>query len=176
MENITTSTANFDYQEFSDYLDDIEAEVSPRQMLDDLSTSLDSLDTELNEYNEQLREGDKDTKRKMAVSAMEAYNLNILAQDKDFNVRALALCNPAISPSILDQAVDDATSSNDKYTLMIVANNPSASLATLNKILDFGGDELEIKNALLAHPNADDILKFKLGEKKSASEQEDDDF
>jgi hypothetical protein len=166
MENITASTTSFNYQEFSNYLDDIEAEVSPRQMLDDLNASLDSLDIELNEYNEKLKEGDKKTKRKMAVSAMEAYNLNLLAQDEDFNVRTLALCNPAISPSILDQATDDAISSDDKYTLMIVANNPSATSSTLNKIFDFGGDELEICNALLAHPNADEILKFKLNQEK----------
>ena len=83
---------------------------------------------------------DKDTKRKMAVAAMESYNLNLLARDEDFNVRTLALCNKAISPAILDQAVEDA-GSDDKFTLMVIANNPSASSSTLSRIFDLAGDE-----------------------------------
>lgn len=161
MENSIPTPTDFDYQAFTEYLSGIEDEISPRQVLEGLGAELDELDAELDGYNEQLWGSDKETRRHMAVTAMEAYDLNLLAQDPDFNVRILALCNPAASPSVLDLAVDDAAK-NDKYTLMIVANNPNTSGATLHKILDFGGDELEIRNALLAHPNADEILKSKM--------------
>lgn len=161
MEQQTDTATPFNYPQFVKYLDGIESETSPRRMLDDLVTMLDELDAELDGYNERLRAGDKDTRRQLAATAIDAYNLNLLAQDPDFNVRILALCNPAATPSILDQAVDDA-GTNDAYTLMIVANNPNTSSATLHKILDFGGSEPEVRNALLAHPNADEILRAKM--------------
>lgn len=156
-----TATATFKYQDFSDYLGDIEAQISPRKVLSNIDEILTGVESDLDRYNEKLSSSDEETKREMAMSAMEAYNLNLLSRDENFNVRTLALCNPAISPAILDQAVDDAATS-DKYTLMIVANNPSATTATLNKIFDFGGDELEIRNAILANPNCDDVLRFKV--------------
>jgi hypothetical protein len=156
-----TASATFNYQDFSDYLGDIEAQISPRRALSDIDEILAGVESDLDSYNEMVSGSDEKTRREMAMSAMEAYNLNLLSQDENFNVRTLALCNPAVSPAILDQVADDAATS-DKYTLMIVANNPSATIATLNKIFDFGGDELEICNAILANPNCDDVLRFKV--------------
>jgi len=161
IDRIPTITG-FDYQGFTEYLGGIESEIAPRRVIHELDNYLDTLEAELAGYNAELLERDKETRRRIAMTAIGAYDLNLLAQDPDFNVRTLALCNPAAPPSILDRAVDDAAS-GDKYTLMIAANNPNTSLATLNKILDFEGDELEIRNALEAHPNADDLLKAKMG-------------
>jgi hypothetical protein len=152
----------FNYQDFSQYLDGIEEQISPRQVLTGVDTLLADIEEDLDGYNEQVTGASEETKRKLATEAIETYDLNLLARDENFNVRTLALCNPHASPAILDQAVDDASSSGDKYTLMIVANNPSANLSTLNKIFDFGDGELEIKDALLANPHTDDILRFKI--------------
>ena len=159
------TTTAFNYQDFSEYLSDIEAQVSPRQVLTDINGVLTDVEASLDSYNETVTGADEETKRQLAMSTVGAYNLNLLSQDENFNVRILALCNPAASPTVLDQAVDD--SPTDKYILMIVANNPSASLPTLNKIFDFGGEELEIRTALLANPNTDDILRFKIDSSKS---------
>jgi len=151
----------FDYDEYGQYLDDIEAELSPWQALKDFDDVADQVESDLDSYNEEIMSADKATKRKMAVAAIEAYNLNLLAKDEDFNVRTLALCNREISPTVLDQAVEDA-SSDDRFTLMVVANNPKTSINTLNRIFDLAGDEQEIQTAILDNPNCDDILRYKV--------------
>lgn len=91
----------------------------------------------------------------------DQYNLNLLARDEDFNVRMLALCNKAISSAILGWTVEDA-GSNDKFTLMVIANNPSASSGTLSRIFDLAGDEREVQTAILKNPNCDDVLRFRV--------------
>lgn len=152
---------DFDYDEFGRYLDDIETQLSPWHVLEELDGTVDQVEDELDSYNSEIMSSDKETKRKMAVVAIESYNLNLLARDEDFNVRTLALCNKAISPSILEQTVEDA-GSDDKFTLMVIANNPSASSSTLSRIFDLAGDEREVQTAILGNPNCDDVLKFKV--------------
>lgn len=151
----------FNYDEFGQYLDDIETQLSPWHILEELDDTVEQVEDELDSYNAEIMSADKDTKRKMAVAAMESYNLNLLARDEDFNVRTLALCNKAISPAILDQTVEDA-GSDDKFTLMVIANNPSASSSTLSRIFDLAGDEREVQTAILGNPNCDDVLKFRV--------------
>ena len=155
------NNGSFNYDEFGQYLDDIETQLSPWHILEELDDTVEQVEDELDSYNTEIMSADKDTKRKMAVAAMESYNLNLLARDEDFNVRTLALCNKAISPAILDQTVEDA-GSNDKFTLMVIANNPSASSSTLSRIFDLAGDEREVQTAILGNPNCDDVLKFRV--------------
>lgn len=150
----------FNYDEFGQYLDGIETQLSPWHVLEELDNTVEQVEAGLDSYNAKIMSADKDTKRKMAVAAMESYNLNLLARDEDFNVRTLALCNKAISPAVLAQTVEDAGS--DKFTLMVVANNPSASSSTLNRIFDLAGDEGEVQTAILGNPNCDDVLKFRV--------------
>ncbi len=152
---------DFNYDEFGQYLDNIEAQLSPWRILEELDDTAKQVEDELDSYNTEIMSADKNTKRKMAVATIESYNLNLLARDEDFNVRTLALCNKAISPAILDQAVEDA-GSDDKFTLMVIANNPSASSSTLSRIFDLAGDEREVQIAILGNPNCDDVLKFRV--------------
>lgn len=161
------SNGGFNYDEFGQYLDDIETQLSPWHILEELDDTVEQVEDELDSYNAEIMSADKETKRKMAVAALESYNLNLLARDEDFNVRTLALCNKAISPAILDQTVEDA-GSDDKFTLMVIANNPSASSSTLSRIFDLAGNEREVQTAILNNPNCNDILKFRV---KSAMEK-----
>lgn len=158
---------SFDYDEFEQYLNDVEIQLSPWHILEELDETVNQVEDELDSYNAEIMSADKETKRKMAVAALESYNLNLLARDEDFNVRTLALCNKAISPAILDQIVEDA-GSDDKFTLMVIANNPSASSSTLSRIFDLAGDEREVQTAILNNPNCSDVLKFRV---KSAMEK-----
>ena len=151
----------FNYDEFGQYLDDLEAQLSPWHILEELDDAVEQVENELNSYDAEIMSADKETKRKMAVTALESYSLNLLARDEDFNVRTLALCNKAISPAILDQVVEDA-SGDDKFTLMVIANNPSTSSSTLGRIFDLAGDEKEVRAAILGNPNCDDVLKFRV--------------
>ena len=151
----------FNYDEFGQYLNDIKTQLSPWHILEELDDMVKQVEDELNSYNAKIMSADNDIKRKIAVTALESHDLNLLARDKDFNVRILALCNKAISPAILDQAVEDA-GGNDKFTLMVVANNPSTPISTLNKIFDLAGDEREVQTAILGNPNCDNVLKFKV--------------
>ncbi len=151
----------FDYDEFGQYLDDIETQLSPRHILDELNETIDSVENELDSYDSNIMSSSKETKRKMAVAAIESYNLNLLARDEDFNIRTLALCNKAISPAILEQTIEDI-GNDDKFTLMVIANNPSASTRLLGRIYDLAGDEREIQTAILRNPNCDDVLRFKI--------------
>ena len=152
---------SFDYDEFGQYLDDIETQLYPWHILEELDDTVEQIEDELDSYNTEIMSADKETKRKMAVAAMESYNLNLLARDEDFNVRMLALCNKAISSAILGRTVEDA-GSNDKFTLMVIANNPSASSGTLSRIYDLAGDEREVQTAILKNPNCDDVLRFRV--------------
>lgn len=167
-ENLTPQTQesgeqnnDFDYDEFGQYLDDIETQLSPWHVLEELDETVEQVENELDSYNSKIMSSDKEIKRKLAVTAIESYDLNLLVKDEDFNVRTLALCNKAISPLILEQAVEDA-GSDDKFTLMVIAHNPSASPGTLSRIFDLAGDEREVQTAILGNPNCDDILRFKV--------------
>lgn len=151
----------FDYDEFGQYLDDIETQLSPWHILEELDDTVEQVEDELDSYNQEIMSANKDAKRKLAITAIEAYNLNLLAKDEDFNVRTLALCNKAISSATLDQAVEDA-SNDDRFTLMVVANNPSTARSTLTRIFNLAGDEKEIQTAILGNPNCDDVLKFRI--------------
>ncbi len=151
----------FNYDEFGRYLDNIEKQLSPWHILKEIDNTLNRVEGQLDLYDAEIMSADNDTKRKIAVAAMESYNLNLLVRDKDFVVRMLALCNQAISPAILAQTVEDV-GSNDKYTLMVIANNPSASSNTLSRIFDLAGDEREVQTAILGNPNCDDVLRFRV--------------
>ena len=153
--------SSFNYDEFGKYLENIETQLSHWRILEEFDDTAKQVENELDSYDAEIMSADKDTKRKMAVAAMESYYPNLLARDEDFNVRTLALCNKAISPAILDQAVEDA-GSDDKFTLMVIANNPSASNSTLNRIFDLAGDEREVQTAILGNPNCDDVLRFRV--------------
>ncbi len=151
----------FNYAEFGQYLDYIESQLSPWRTLEKLDDTVRQVEEELDSYNTEIMSADKETKRKMAVTTTESYILNLLARDEDFNVRILALCNKAISPAVLAQTVEDV-GSDDKYTLRIIASNPSTWTDTLSRIFDLAGDEEEIQTAILENPNCNDALRFKV--------------
>ena len=64
---------SFDYDEFGQYLDDIEAQLSPWHILEELDDTVEQIEDELDSYNTEIMSADKETKRKMAVAAMESY-------------------------------------------------------------------------------------------------------
>ena len=155
------NSSSFNYEEFRQYLDGIEAQLSPWRTLEKLDDTVGQVEKELDSYNTEIMSADKETKRKMAVTTTESYILNLLARDEDFNVRILALCNKAISPAVLAQTVEDV-GSDDKYTLRIIASNHSTWTNTLSRIFDLAGDEEEVQTAILENPNCNDTLRFRV--------------
>ena len=148
---------NTNYFEIDDFIFNIDRELSSLSGADQL---LDNLEKDLKKSVIDLKSSDEKAKRQLAATVDDAYYTDILAQDDSFHVRTIALCNPATSTSVLNKAAQ--SSKNDKYTLMIIAHNPNTSLETLNEIIVYGGGEEEIRNAVLQHPNCNDILRLKI--------------
>ena len=65
------SNGSCNYDEFGQYLDDIETQLSPWHILEELDDTVEQVEDELDSYNKEIMSADKDTQRKMAVAAME---------------------------------------------------------------------------------------------------------
>ncbi len=143
------------FGELDGFLNDIGEQLSILDETDDLIQQIESAQ---DSYDKEIMGADDETKREMARTALDAYTINLLARDKNFFIRILALCNEAISPAVLKQTVEDVKGT-DKYTLKIIAHNSITPRETLERIFDFAGDEEEIREEILNNPNCDDSLR-----------------
>lgn len=150
-------TDSFNKQEMDDFLSSLNRELSSLNSTDRL---LGNLEQDMKQSISQIKTSDEKSRRKMAATINDAYYTDILAQDSNFFVRTLALCNPVTSSAILQKAAEDAQ--NDPYTLLVIAHNPNAAPETLNQILTYGGGEEEVRRAVLNNPNCNDILRVKI--------------
>jgi hypothetical protein len=146
-----------DYSEIDNFVAGLSYELSS---LDGADSLLAGLENDMKQSIGQIKNSDQKTKRKLCAAIDDSYYTDILAQDDSFHVRTIALCNPVTSAAVLKKVAEDSL--KDKFTLMIIAHNPNASLETLNQIFTYGGDVAEIREAVLNNPNCNDVLRFKI--------------
>ena len=146
-----------DYTEFDDFLEALGSEISSLGSADDL---LSNLESDMKNSLEQIKNSDVKTKRRLSATIDDSYYTNVLAQDADFHVRTLALCNPATSSAVLKKLTDSFL--EDDFTLMIIAHNPNTDADTLNRIFTYGGGKEDIRRAISENPNCNEALRFKI--------------
>ncbi len=149
------------YAEIDDFICQLNRELSSLERTDKL---LATVEHSLRQSLEQIKKSDDKSKRKLAATIDDSYYTDVLALDDSFHVRTMALCNPATSSAILKKIAEDSL--KDKFTLMIIAHNPNTSAETLNLLFTYGGDSEEICSAILANPNCNEVLRFKIEDRE----------
>ena len=145
------------YTEIDNFIHRLDKELSSLERTDKL---LATVEQDLRQSLNQIKNSDDKSKRKLAATIDDAYYTDVLALDSSFHVRTMALCNPVTSTAILKKMTE--SSLQDQFTLMIIAHNPNTSTEILNEIFTYGGDSGEIRNAILQNPNCNDVLRFKV--------------
>ena len=146
-----------DYADLDNFMNNLDLEISSLSSTDSL---LDNLETEMKNSIEQIKNSDAKTKRKLAATINDSYYTKVLAEDENFFVRTLALCNPATSSAVLKKMAESFL--KDPFILMVIAHNPNADLETLNKIFTYSGSKADVRSAILANPNCSDTLRYKI--------------
>ena len=145
------------YAEINSFIRQLNQELSSLERTDKL---LATVEHDLRQSLEQIKNSDNKSKRKLAATIDDSYYTDVLALDDNFHVRTMSLCNPVTSAAILQKMTE--SSLKDKFTLMIIAHNPNASAETLHQIFTYGGDNEEICEAILQNPNCNDVLRYKI--------------
>lgn len=143
------------------HIDDLLGEVKESTSTERLFAEIDDLcseiDNALDLRKQEIAEWPAEQKRKEATDTTDAYVLNLLSMDENFNVRTLSACNPAMPENSLRRLIENT---ND-YIRMVVANNPNCPSDILDRIAELSAEQ-EVLDAVKAHPNLSSVTRFKI--------------
>jgi len=152
MSNIESRFSNID-----ELLREAEEFGGGQRLLNEIDDLCREVQGGLEARKEEIVEWPVERKRKEATDSKDAYVLNLLSMDENFNVRTLSACNPNTPANSLRRLAEGA---ND-YVRMVVANNPNASPDILDRISELSGEQ-EVLNAVKGNGNVSAVTKYKI--------------
>jgi len=150
--NIESQLSNIDA-----LLNDVEQSTDGKKLFVDIDSMCDDIDAGINNRKQEVENWSIEQKRKEAVDTEDAFVLNLLSMDEDFNIRTLSACNPNIQNTSLKRLAESA---ND-YIKMVIANNPNVAHEILDRIAELT-DEQEVLDAVKNNPNVSKVTKYKI--------------
>ena len=138
-------------------LNEVEQSTDGKKLFSSIDDMCSEIDTGIEQRKTDIESWPKEQKRKEAVDTDDAFVLNLLTMDEDFNIRTLSACNPNVPNNSLRRL---AESSND-YIRMVIANNPNVASDILDRIAEVT-DEQEVLDAVRSNPNVSKVTKYKI--------------
>lgn len=138
-------------------LNEVEQSTDGKKLFGSIDDMCGEIDTGIEKRKTDIENLPIEQKRKGAVDSEDAFELNLLSMDEDFNIRTLSACNPNMPSNSLRRL---AESSND-YIRMIIANNPNVAHDILDRIAEVT-DEQEVLDAVRSNPNVSKVTKYKI--------------
>lgn len=138
-------------------LSEVEQSTSGEHLLAEIDELCGEIDSGLEARKKEIAEWSLDRKRKEAVDSQDAFVLNLLSMDENFNVRTLSACNPNITATSLRRLAEGA---ND-YIRMVIANNPNVPTDILDRISETSGEQ-EVLDAVKANQNTSSVTRYKI--------------
>jgi len=152
-ENFESKFGNID-----DLLNEVEQSTNGKKLLAEIDDLCGEIDVGIETRKQEVSRWPLERKRIEAVDSADAFVLNLLSMDENFNVRTLSACNPNTPANSLRRLAEGA---ND-YVKMVIANNPNSSPDILDRISELSGEQ-EVLDAVKSNGNISTVTKYKIG-------------
>ena len=151
-ENFESKFGNID-----DLLNEVEQSTNGKKLLAEIDDLCGEIDVGIETRKQEVGGWPLERKRTEAVDSADAFVLNLLSMDENFNVRTLSACNPKTPANSLRRLAEGA---ND-YVKMVIANNPNSSPDILDRISELSGEQ-EVLDAVKGNGNVSTVTKYKI--------------
>ncbi|MBU0456354.1 MAG: hypothetical protein KKA99_06250 [Gammaproteobacteria bacterium] len=138
-------------------LNEVEQSTDGKKLFASIDDMCGEIDSGIEKRKSDIENLPVEQKRKEAVDSEDAFELNLLSMDEDFNIRTLSACNPNMPNNSLRRLVE---SSND-YIRMVIANNPNVAHDILDRIAEVTNEQ-EVLDAVRSNPNVSKVTKYKI--------------
>lgn len=138
-------------------LNEVEESSSGRRILTEIDDLCSEVEGGFEARKKEIAEWPVERKRKEATDSKDAYVLNLLSMDENFNVRTLSACNPNTPANSLRRLAEGA---ND-YIRMVIANNLGTPSEILDRISELSGEQ-EVLDAVRGNGNVSTVTKYKI--------------
>lgn len=145
------------FGKIDELLNEVEESSSGRRILTKIDDLCSEVEGGFEARKKEIAEWPVERKRKEATDSKDAYVLNLLSMDENFNVRTLSACNPNTPANSLRRLAEGA---ND-YVKMVIANNPNSSPDILDRISELSGEQ-EVLDAVKGNANVSTVTKYKI--------------